>query len=1157
MTLENRELFNRDPLLTPIPNDGVAKVGQPESEDEWEVLRWELASFVCDGQYEQGLDRILKSFLTQLRHPTQPAAWVSGFYGSGKSHLVRVLEYLWRNVDLPDGTKARDLVNLTDRIGDQLIELSTAGRRAGGLWSAAGTLAAGRSEAVRLAFLSVLFESAGLPAGYPQARFTIWARANGYMETIEAALAAAGRSYEKEIHDLYVSPVIAGALLEADPTLADSVGAVRDRLQAQFPPAVNDVSDEEMFDAMESVLRLQSSDGGELPLTLIVLDEMQQYIGEDTGKALTVQNIVEGCSARFQSRVLFVATGQSALTVGGTLQRLMDRFTVSVVLSDEDVETVVRKVVLQKKSEHAKVLQEKLDSVAGEIDRQLGGTLYAPRGEDKAKLAPDYPVLPNRWRLWSEMLRAVDQGGKSGLVRSQLSLIHGGAGKVAEQPIGHVIGADYLFFDEKSHIDLVTSGVLLREVDDDIRALVAEGGDGETKGRICALIFLLSQMSDSALGGESGLRPIAAHIADLMVEDLATDGAELRRRVPELLEQLVAKGRLVQVDDEYRLLTREDAEWSRDYSVHLATIRDDTAQILRLRGERLDDVVEQALAPVRRRLTQGRSNANRKLATSWEQEPPGSDEGAVPVWVRDEWSVPLSAVERQAREAGDEDPTVFVWLPKHEPDRVKELLASRAAAEETLRRATPQTAEGRAAQAAMRTRLETFERQLDSLFGELVAHARVFQGGGIDITVSNLGDAVQTAAGRSLLRLFPKFDLADDLAWSKVIERARSGAPDALAAVGHEAPPTTNQVCLAVLGAVGAGGVQGNELHKLFGAPPYGWSKDAVNGAVLVLLGTGNLRAAANGKDLGPRELPPTQIGKATFYKEDEPPSVSERLAVKRLLGDAGVRYTEDELGAAVPGLLQRLKDLADRAGGPPPLPERPPTDHLDDLQLLGGNRQFKAVADAHERLAAEQKAWSKAAASREKREEAWDRLERLARHAHDLPVHASLEAAIAGIREGRLLLQADPDPLEPPTTEVEAALRARLGELASELTETQRAELARLEASGSWSRLEAADREMILAECGLVAEAEPVPSGDLLEALDLQSLAAWSERIELIPMRVDKARYRAADKLAPESVKVEAPRGVVRSEQELDELLADFRRRVEQHLQEGKTVII
>ncbi|MEJ7793506.1 MAG: DUF6569 family protein [Gaiellaceae bacterium] len=93
MTITNRELFYRDPTGTRIPNDGVAKVFRPTTTDQWDVLQWELKSFVCEGEYARGLERILGSFLTNLNasQAQQPAVWVSGFYGSGKSHLVRCL----------------------------------------------------------------------------------------------------------------------------------------------------------------------------------------------------------------------------------------------------------------------------------------------------------------------------------------------------------------------------------------------------------------------------------------------------------------------------------------------------------------------------------------------------------------------------------------------------------------------------------------------------------------------------------------------------------------------------------------------------------------------------------------------------------------------------------------------------------------------------------------------------------------------------------------------------------------------------------------------------------------------------------------------------------------------------------------------------------
>jgi hypothetical protein len=61
MTL-NRDVLVRDPIANPSPNDGVTKVGRPTTPEEWNVLEWELSSFVSTGEYARGLDRILSTF---------------------------------------------------------------------------------------------------------------------------------------------------------------------------------------------------------------------------------------------------------------------------------------------------------------------------------------------------------------------------------------------------------------------------------------------------------------------------------------------------------------------------------------------------------------------------------------------------------------------------------------------------------------------------------------------------------------------------------------------------------------------------------------------------------------------------------------------------------------------------------------------------------------------------------------------------------------------------------------------------------------------------------------------------------------------------------------------------------------------------------------
>jgi hypothetical protein len=147
----NRELYFRDPTTIELLNNGVSKVSEiGQDERQIKTLRFELETFVCDGEYALGLERILKAYLDGLGREEQKAVWVSGFFGSGKSHLVKVLRYLWEDYRFTDGATARSLVKLPAEIADLLKELNNRSRPLGGLRAAAGTLGAGSMDNVRL-----------------------------------------------------------------------------------------------------------------------------------------------------------------------------------------------------------------------------------------------------------------------------------------------------------------------------------------------------------------------------------------------------------------------------------------------------------------------------------------------------------------------------------------------------------------------------------------------------------------------------------------------------------------------------------------------------------------------------------------------------------------------------------------------------------------------------------------------------------------------------------------------------------------------------------------------------------------------------------------------------------------------------------------------
>ncbi|MBA7666641.1 hypothetical protein ES703_74722 [subsurface metagenome] len=415
---KNYELFVDNPIKKQLLNDGVAEVADDFSDEKLKLLRYELQTFVCEGQYAKGMVRILESYIGNITKAKQPAAWVSGFFGSGKSHLVKMLRYLWTDYQFKsDNVTARGVAQLPSDISDLLVELSNTGKRHGGLFAASGTLGSGAGDSVRLALLGIIYKSLGLPDTYAVARFILLLKSQGIYEQVKSFVESKGKDFLKEARRLYVSTVLSEAILSVDSKFASNVAEAKNLLRSQYPPQVEDISNDEMLDALHEAITASSE---QFPCSLIVLDEVQQFIGEDSNRTNHVQEIVESCSSHFGGKLLFVATGQSALSGTPQLQKLRDRFTVKVELSDSDVETVVRKIVLEKKQDKVSLIHEIFEKHAGEISRHLADTRIGPSNEDKEDFVPDYPLLPVRLRFWERSLRAADMAGTASQLRSQL-----------------------------------------------------------------------------------------------------------------------------------------------------------------------------------------------------------------------------------------------------------------------------------------------------------------------------------------------------------------------------------------------------------------------------------------------------------------------------------------------------------------------------------------------------------------------------------------------------------------------------------------------------------------------------------------------------------------------------------------------------------------
>lgn len=1147
----NKDIYTKLPQENRLVNNGVAEVSEDHSNTAQQILRYELETFVCNGQYEQGLKTMLEKFLLNLQDgKEQPGVWISGFYGSGKSHLAKMLRTLWTDYHFADRATARSLVNITPSVSDLLKELTTAGKRYGGLHAAAGKLGAGAGDKVRLAVLGIVFKSKNLPQQYNQAKFVLWLQREGIWAAVEAALQAAGRSLAQELPHMYVSTHLAKALLQVRPGLAHTEADALKLLKEQFPQ-LTDVTSEQMTEAIDEALTVNK----QFPLTLIVLDEVQQYIGADAEKAFQVQEVTETLSKHFNGKLLFVGTGQSALSGMPNLQRLMGRFPVQVTLGDWDAENVTRQIILAKKPSAQPLVAEVWRNNLGEISRHLRGTKLEHAPEDETFLTSDYPLLPVRRRFWERVLRTIDTTGTVSQLRSQLRVVHEAVLDTANAPLGHVVSGDFLY--DQIANNLLSTAQLPKEVFDNVQRFMNGPGDAPLKGKLLKLIYLINKLpSDTAL--DIGLKATDEVLADLLVTDLSAGSAALRKKLPALLDELQNKDNLIMSlagsnGTEYRLQTRESSAWYDEFRTQEAELKAAPQRVEQKRSELLRARFFELLKKVR--VTQGKGNEVRTLTPTFDENLPKNHDKALYIWIQDGWQTEEKSVIAEAKSKNAANPTLFVFLPaEHKTELTNAIVALEASRNTLQKKGSPATEQGRDAQRSMESRQGNAEKELNQLLGQLMAGVRVFQAGGQEALDGNdLADRINRAAKSSAIRLYGQFDAADHDMWGKVLDEVRKGNLDALKLVGHAQEADKHPVCQKLLGYIGPG-KKGVEIRDNFEAPPFGWPRDAIDGALYALLATGHIKATdASAKPVDAKSLERNKLTQASFRCESVNITPIQLIKIRKLFDVVKVPCQPKEEQAKLPTLLAKLRDLASKAGGAAPAPEVPKPTFIDAIEAQSGNAQLLELFNRYDEIVRCSEDWSKTANELAKRWPVWHQLTALLHHAKALGPYAALKADVDAIEAQRSLL-AEPDPVRPLLDKTVEVLRESLNAKLAQFQQTFEQQQTQLQADTDWNKLSRTQREELGSKHHLSVSAtvQLATPDEIQDALDECDLEHWVAKIEALPSRFEAARHAAVQLLKPNVVHVTLPRRTLNDEAELQAWLAEVQALLQAKLQQG-----
>jgi len=1138
--MKTKEIFLKDPLAWKLVNEGVSS----NNTEDLDTLRYELESFVCEGEYLNGMRRILQGYRDSFNSPEQKAAWISGFYGSGKSHLAKVLRYLWINFAFPDGATARSLAHLPEEITDLLTEISTLGKRHEGLHMAGGTLKAGAGS-VRLRVMSLFFKSVGLPEGYPFAKFLIHLKRDGKFDAFKKAIEDQGKDFDKELGRLYTSGAVAKAYAHCYDHLKDpsQVGAL---LIADYPD-VKDVSIDEML----NIIREAISANGKLPCTLLVLDEIQAFVGQDVQLSEDVREVTEALSKEMDGRLMIVGLGQSALNDTSNLQKLMGRFTIKIHLKDNDVEKVVRTVVLQKREDKKADIKQLIDKNEGEITRQLKATKLASQSEDDLAYIPDFPLLPVRRRFWEHVLHSVDSTGTTAQMRTQLRVVHEACCAYADAELGAVVPADFLY--DQIANGLVSTGEMQKRFQEIIEQQKTKP-DGALRSRICALVFLINKLPREH-GTDLGVRAEPEHLADLLSEDLVTGSTQLRQQLPGLLAAMDQDGVLMKVDSEYHLQTTEGAAWEAERRKRRAAALNDQPLIASRLSQLLDKALTNTLGNPS--VLHGDAKERRKVVLHHGESKPEAT-GAITLWARDGFSAPEASVLADIRKLSTDDPTLHLFLPKSHADELKSAIASAQAVEGTLNfKGNPTSQEGKECRQSMVTKQNAEGLRVEELIGQIIGGARLFLSGGQEQSFIGLKEGVEDAAKQVLNRLYPKFHDGDSAKWPQVLRKAKEGSPNALAQVGFAGEPQTHPVAAAIISFIGAGKT-GLEIRKKFTGVDYGWPQDAIDAVLTTLLASNHLSARINANPLMLADVDQKKLGQAAFRIERPVLTAAQKLAIRKLFQEAGLpKITPGNESGDALRFVEHAKAVAAQAGGDAPAPMAPAAPEITALESHSGNDLLMELHDQRDALLPKIKTWQATGKEITKRLPAFGMTERLVAQAVGLAEQAEWSATLIAIRANRSLLD-DPDPVSHILKAAANALRADLTHAHKAHTDMYVAQTARISSNAAWQKLPEEKRQSLLSSAGALQRTAPATGSDeqLLSALQSCSLANWQSQTDALAAQFDKALAAAIIEAEPKARRVTLAAATIHDQAELDAWLNKSKTAIEAALKDGPVIL-
>ncbi|MFN8577958.1 MAG: BREX system P-loop protein BrxC [Candidatus Sericytochromatia bacterium] len=522
----------------------------------------EVDEYVITSEVGKRLETFFEVYSSSINtNITNIGVWLSGFFGSGKSHLLKMISYILENKEI-GGKKAGELfiekvdeaflkANIqkaltlpTKTILFNIDQKSNIGNQ-------------NKAESLLPVFIKVMNELQGFSTIPVVAEFEMDLVKDGIYEEFKSRYEAVSKkNWDTGRKAAFLEGInISKALAEVKDTTTEFTANILDK----YKDKVNQVSIEDFALRVKDYISKQDKNFR----LIFCVDEMGQFISDNTKLMLNLQTIAESLATKCGNQAWILVTSQEDIesiigdmnkTQANDFSKIQGRFPTKLNLSSANSDEVIQKRLLVKTEESTSEL-EKLYEKEKNNFKSLISFYDMPTYQsykNPENFVYTYPFVPYQFQLFEYSILGLSrhnvfQGRHQSVgERSMLSVFQLVAQEILNNDLGALTTYDKFFDGLRATIRSEAQKPIInaeRNLQD----------QNELAIRVLKTLFLVKYVGNK-------FKSTKQNISRLLVENFEVDIVDLEKRVQEALNLLEYETYVQQIGGVYEFLTDDEKD---------------------------------------------------------------------------------------------------------------------------------------------------------------------------------------------------------------------------------------------------------------------------------------------------------------------------------------------------------------------------------------------------------------------------------------------------------------------------------------------------------------------------------------------------------------------------------------------------------------------